>query len=62
MRHLTVSIVDNGVALHVVIGTVQLHILDTDDIVTLGVVVATLRLDDVIVMHQHTATRIVAYA
>ena len=62
MRHLTVGIVDNGVALHVVIGSVQFHILDTDDIVTLGVVVATLRLDDVIVMHQHTATRIVAYA
>ena len=52
---LAVGVVDDRVALHIVIGTVQLDIIHTYYIVRTRVIVAAHRLDDIVVVNQNAA-------
>lgn len=54
------DVVDDRVALHVVVGAVHLHRLDAHHVVRVGIVVAALRLDDVVVVQHDAAARIAA--
>jgi hypothetical protein len=58
---LSIGIIDNRVALHIILRSVQLNLFNAYHIVTLGVVVTSLGLDDVVIVDKHTTTRIATY-
>ena len=61
LREFAIGIIDNRVALHIILLAVQLYVLDADDIMIPRIVVSTCRLDDIIIVHQYTSTLITTH-
>ena len=55
-----VGVVDCRVALHIVVGAVNLHILHANYVVRVGIVVASLRLHNVVILHQNSSSKVFA--
>ena len=60
-RKLGICIIDYRVALHIILITMQFYILDTYNIMILSIIISSLRLDDIVIMHQYTTIAIATH-